>query len=99
MTNKNSTKTQLVMEKELIKIIELLKPCPFCGRMPKIETCEGHNWEGKQKHVNIGACYELWVISCPDDGCYCEVSPHTAWYPALTSAVVAWNTRVKDKKC
>jgi len=91
--DKKLNKKQLAMEKELIKIINSLKPCPFCGRMPKIETCEGHNWDGKQRHVNVGGCYGLWLILCPDDGCDCEVHPATAWYPCLTSAVEAWNRR------
>ena len=51
--DKKLNKKQLAMEKELIKIINSLKPCPFCGRMPKIETCEGHNWDGKQRRWQL----------------------------------------------
>jgi len=87
---------QTVMEEELVKIINRIKPCPFCGRMPKIETCEGYNWDGKQKHVNIGGCYGLWIVSCPCEDWDCAVHPATAWYPAMTSAVEAWNRRNND---
>jgi Lar family restriction alleviation protein len=61
-----------------------LKPCPFCGEIPKIEIFTDM-FERKK-----------YGIEC--HGSDCEINPMTAWYADENDAIEAWNRRAEDDK-
>lgn len=56
-----------------------LLPCPFCGKMPTIETKE----DGKDFHGFVG-CVNPW----------CKITPHE-YFETKEEALEAWNKRAK----
>ena len=81
-------------------IMTELKPCPFCGGQAIRVSNPGHNWDGKEgKHINIGACHNLWYVGCPHpffEGAvkHCEIHPSASWFADLEEAEKQWNKRV-----
>ena len=61
---------------------ETLKPCPFCGKEPKLATsyCVGHG------DMSIG-----YVVKCTN--AKCGVFSHTLVHAKKEDAIKAWNTR------
>ncbi len=75
-----------------------LKNCPFCGGHAIRVSNPGHNWDGTEKFINIGACYGLWYVGCPApffEGAvdHCETAPGASWYVSLEEAERVWNKR------
>ena len=65
---------------------ELLKPCPFCGRKPKLyRKFYQTPWYFHYRHV----------VECLDDNCL--VKPKVV-YDEECDAITAWNTRA-EKTC
>ena len=58
-----------------------LKPCPFCGYVPKVET-----YEDMFQRITFG-------IEC--HGADCDIQPFTACYADKQEAIEAWNRRAK----
>lgn len=76
--------------------MEELKPCPFCGQDAIRSQNPGHNWDGKDKNLNVGACYGLWFVGCPSaiyDNLKCKIHPGAKWYANLEDAEEDWNRR------
>ena len=61
------------------EIMKELKPCPFCGAMPKIDSLE-NSFNGKTEHE----------ILCRAAGCKAHVS---TWNYSKEKAIKSWNKR------
>ena len=59
-----------------------LKPCPFCGYVPKVET-----YEDMFHRIKFG-------IECHSEDC--DIQPFTTWYADKQEAIEAWNRRHED---
>ena len=60
-----------------------LKPCPFCGATPTLET-----FTDMFNRIKYG-------VECHFADC--EISPYTAWYADKNDAIEAWNRRSDGK--
>ena len=61
---------------------EKLKPCPFCGNIPRIEKTEGgHNFE--------------WDIDCVTKQGQCFIPINNFPFKTKAEAIKAWNRRAK----
>jgi hypothetical protein len=81
-----------------IFIIPELELCPFCGGHAIIIMNPGINWDGKEKHLNVGAGHGTWYVGCPTnyfEGSvpHCEIHPSASWYARLPDAIKAWNSQ------
>lgn len=75
-----------------------LKNCPFCGEHAVRVSHPGTNWDGAEKHINVGARHGLWYVGCPHtffEGVvkHCEIAPASEWYVDLSEAEYNWNQR------
>ena len=61
-----------------------LKPCPFCGKIPKIERHEDSFRRIK------------WGIECVNEDC--DIQPMTPWYQNKKDTIDSWNKRADDGK-
>ena len=68
--------------------MEELKPCPFCGKEPKVKRERGNEYTGYAESVTISCCAGM---TCSDD------RDKNGGYPvdgtAMKKVVKAWNTR------
>ena len=74
-----------------MQMSEKLKPCPFCGKMPKIKRDYGYEYNG----------YGAWcTILCKPflRRTHLKIEVGKAnWSRALMCAIEAWNRRAKDE--
>lgn len=59
-----------------------LKPCPFCGVRPAINT-----WHEGEK--------TMYIVECENDAC--AIKPMTDYHVSLNIIVQEWNRRSKDE--
>lgn len=62
----------------------VLKFCPFCGQLARLETSSRSN--GKE---------ELYRVACNNRSC--PVKPYTVYFYSKGDAIKAWNTRANEK--
>lgn len=63
----------------------VLKPCPFCGNAPEVET--GERWPRNISHAVTG-----YFVVCKNFHCPIYMAGNT-YYRSETEAVEAWNQR------
>jgi hypothetical protein len=98
MKNKTGSIPRIESKGNFIPEVVWLEKCPFCGSEATIIRNPGSNWDGKQKHLNIGAGHCTWYVGCPsqffeDTTSDCEIHPAACWYAHLDDAIDAWNNR------
>ena len=68
------------------KLTEELKPCPFCGRKPKV--CKRLiSWSSQ--------VLKMYQVACPFKTC--RVKPMTEWREKKQDCIADWNTRNEVK--
>lgn len=70
--------------------MEEIKPCPWCGKIPKI-------YKNRNKFINSNPPHEVWFGKCINDSC--KIRPYTlVYYKTEQEAIKAWNTREGKSK-
>lgn len=64
--------------------LDILKPCPFCGREPQIRR-------GKKKNVGLKELHQDYKVACVIPTCL--MKPETMFEYLEDNAIKAWNTR------
>ena len=81
--------------KEFFEQVQTLKPCPFCGNTPKIETCQTKDddeWTYYYPQVKCANC----CISMKDARFLRESSIEAKL--SVTHLITRWNSRIKLKE-
>jgi len=66
-----------------------VKPCPFCGAIPSIETYYENN--------SLNRKHRYFYVICVNEKCLMHVRT-LIYYKLRSSAIYAWNRRDKKKK-
>ena len=65
-----------------------LKPCPFCGKKPKVKIDYGESKSGERTNV--------YSVTCVNPSCIIY-NAECLYFPRNASAIKAWNTRMVIK--
>lgn len=69
-----------------------LKPCPFCGKKPKVKINYGTHETGPRE----GERTKVYSVTCVNPSCMIY-NAEGLYFPRNASAVKAWNTRMVIK--
>jgi hypothetical protein len=62
---------------------EELKPCPWCGELPRLYT------------MSDNSCNDYWEIGCAGEEC--AANPSTMSFISVEDAIEKWNTRFEEQ--